>query len=342
MAALYQAHFGLAREPFSIAPDPRTLYLSERHREALAHLLYGLQGGGGFVLLTGEIGAGKTTVSRCMLEQVPPSCQVAYLLNPRQSVDELLSSICQEFRIDVAPGAGRKAHVDALNAFLLDSHAQGRTSVLLIDEAQALSVEVLEQLRLLTNLETDDRKLLQILLIGQPELRTLVTQPALEQLAQRIVARYHLGPLTADETVHYVRHRMAVAGCAGLLPFDAGSLKRLHVLTQGIPRRINLVCDRALLAAYAQGVARIDARQLSKAANEVLGSTDGSPGSAGWSFARWPQAAMLAAAGLTLAVLGGVVGALVVLAWPPGPPSGGPGGAASVSPTAPPVAAPRP
>lgn len=342
MAVLYQDHFGLAREPFSIAPDPRTLYLSERHREALAHLLYGLQGGGGFVLLTGEIGAGKTTVSRCMLEQVPPTCQVAYLLNPRQSVDELLSSICQEFQVDVAPEAGRKAHVDALNAFLLDSHSRGLTNVLLIDEAQALSVEVLEQLRLLTNLETNERKLLQIVLIGQPELRDRVAQPGLEQLAQRVVARYHLGPLLAGETVQYVRHRMAVAGCTGPLPFDLSALRRLHALTRGIPRKINLVCDRALLAAYAQGRARVDVWLITKAASEVFGSMDDGAGAAWSGVVRWPWLAMLVATGLMLAALGGVAGALVVLAWSSGPSVGGSGAATPAESSAPSVSAPRP
>jgi general secretion pathway protein A len=313
MVALYQAFFGLQREPFSIAPDPRALYMSERHREALAHLLYGLQGSGGFVLLTGEIGAGKTTLSRCVLEQVPDTCQVAYLLNPRQTVEELLASICQEFGVVVSEPAGLKGRVDALNAFLLDNHARGRFCVLLIDEAQALSTEALEQLRLLTNLETDERKLLQIVLIGQPELRALVAQPSLEQLSQRVVARYHLGALTTEDTPQYVRHRMAVAGCASVLPFDAAALRRIHALTQGVPRRINLLCDRALLGAYAKGQAIVDARLVDQAAREVRG--DDGPADAGMRPRRAMHVTVLAAAGLALALLGGVVGALAVMGW---------------------------
>lgn len=172
--------------------------MSERHREALAHLLYGVGSGGGFVLLTGEIGAGKTTVCRCFMEQIPENCQLAYIFNPKLSVEELLLSICEEFRIAVAPGMARvKGYVDAINAHLLASHAQGKNNVLIIDEAQNLSAAVLEQLRLLTNLETSERKLLQIILIGQPELRAMLARPELEQLAQRVIARYHLGSLTA-------------------------------------------------------------------------------------------------------------------------------------------------
>ena len=193
---MYAAHFGLKREPFSIAPDPRYLFMSERHREALAHLLYGVRGGGGFVLLTGEIGAGKTTVCRCFLEQVPERCNVAYIFNPKLTATELLQSVCDEFRIAgaraCAESATVKDHVDALNEFLLRTHAAGQNNVLIIDEAQNLSTDVLEQLRLLTNLETNERKLLQIILIGQPELRDMLLEPELEQLAQRVIARYHL------------------------------------------------------------------------------------------------------------------------------------------------------
>jgi general secretion pathway protein A len=201
---MYAPFFGLSKEPFSIAPDPRFLFMSEQHREALAHLMYGLGGGGGFVLLTGEIGAGKTTVCRCFLEQVPASCAVAYIFNPKLTAAELLQTVCAEFGI-VLPApldaaahhqpASVKAHVDALNAFLLAAHAQGRQAVLVIDEAQSLGPDVLEQLRLLTNLETSERKLLQIVLIGQPELRDMLAQPGLEQLSQRVTARFHLGAL---------------------------------------------------------------------------------------------------------------------------------------------------
>ena len=186
---MYTNYFHLKQAPFSIAPDPRYLFMSERHREALAHLLYGIGSGGGFVLLTGEIGAGKTTVCRCFIEQVPDDCRLAYIFNPKLTVEELLQTICDEFRIDVSPTAGVKAYVDAINAYLLESHARGHNNVLVIDEAQNLSAQVLEQLRLLTNLETSERKLLQIILIGQPELREMLARPELEQLAQRVIAR---------------------------------------------------------------------------------------------------------------------------------------------------------
>jgi general secretion pathway protein A len=276
---MYAEYFGLKREPFSIAPDPRYLFMSERHREALAHLLYGVRGGGGFVLLTGEIGAGKTTVCRCFLEQVPKRCNVAYIFNPKLTAIELLQSVCEEFRIPVtlnglaAPTA--KEYLDPLNEFLLATHATGQSSVLIIDEAQNLSADVLEQLRLLTNLETNERKLLQIILIGQPELREMLARPELEQLAQRVIARFHLEPLTEIETAHYIKHRLSVAGMSGLIPFDREARKRIHDLSRGVPRRINLLCDRALLGAYATGRERVDKTIVDKAAREVFDIKDG-------------------------------------------------------------------
>ena len=273
---MYNKFFGLRRAPFSIAPDPRYLFMSERHREALAHLLYGVGGGGGFVLLTGEIGAGKTTVCRCFLEQVPRNCNVAYLFNPKQTAEELLGSICDEFRIPAErPGPGAptvKAHVDALNQFLLRTHAVGQNNVLIIDEAQSLSADVLEQLRLLTNLETTQRKLLQIILIGQPELRDMLARPELEQLAQRVIARYHLEALTSGETAQYIHHRLTVAGLTRAVPFDAAAIQRIHDLSRGVPRRINLLCDRALLGGYATGQASVSLAIVDKAATEVFGS----------------------------------------------------------------------
>ncbi len=273
LAAMYASHFGLKQAPFSIAPDPRYLFMSERHREALAHLLYGV-GGGGFVLLTGEIGAGKTTVCRCFLEQIPRRCNVAYIFNPKLSTGELLQSICDEFRIPLPEGseASLKAHVDALNQFLLKTHAVGQNNVLIIDEAQNLSPEVLEQLRLLTNLETNERKLLQIILIGQPELRQMLAQPELEQLAQRVIARYHLDALSEEETAQYIQHRLETAGLKRGSLFERKALKRIHELTRGVPRRINLLCDRALLGAYAEGKSRVDKAIVEKAATEVFES----------------------------------------------------------------------
>ncbi len=277
---MYAQFFGLKREPFSIAPDPRYLFMSERHREALAHLLYGINAGGGFVLLTGEIGAGKTTVCHCFLEQIPKRCNVAYIFNPKLTVIELLQSICDEFHIALpepgsvsVPGQSPtiKDYVDRLNDFLLQAHAIGQNNILIIDEAQNLSPDVLEQLRLLTNLETSKRKLLQVILIGQPELRTMLERPELEQLAQRVIARYHLDALTEAETVQYIRHRLAVAGLPKANLFDRGAIRRIFRLSRGVPRRINLLCDRALLGGYAEGRSQVDRGIVEKAAHEMFG-----------------------------------------------------------------------
>ncbi|MGZ3182983.1 MAG: AAA family ATPase [Telluria sp.] len=268
---MYVPYFQLRQPPFSIAPDPRYLFMSERHREALAHLLYGVDSGGGFVLLTGEIGAGKTTVCRCFIEQVPAHCNLAYVFNPKLTVEELLQNICDEFHVPVPAGASVKAYVDALNAFLLASHAAGRNNVLIIDEAQNLAPEVIEQLRLLTNLETSERKLLQIILIGQPELRGMLARPELEQVAQRVIARYHLGSLSEAETASYIQHRMAVAGLAGASPFGRRVVPLIQRLTGGVPRRINLLCDRALLGAYVENAREVTRTIVRRAAQEVFG-----------------------------------------------------------------------
>lgn len=274
LKGMYAEFFGLQQSPFSIAPDPRYLFMSEHHREALAHLLYGIQGDGGFVLLSGEIGAGKTTVCRCFLEQLPENCRVAYIFNPKLTVGDLLKTICSEFHIEVThEGIGPatvKDHLDPLNAYLLASHARGERNVLIIDEAQNLTPVVLEQLRLLTNLETNERKLLQIILIGQPELRSILAKPELEQLAQRVIARFHLGTLDKAETHKYIQHRMQVAGLRGPLPFSKQAIARIHALARGVPRRINLLCDRALLGAYASGMPQLTAAVVDKAAREVF------------------------------------------------------------------------
>jgi general secretion pathway protein A len=296
---MYQRYFGLAEAPFSIAPAPRFLYMSQRHQEALAHLLYGVNGGGGFVLLTGEVGAGKTTVCRCLLEQIPDTCDVAYIFNPRLTVEELLASICVEFGIACPPGnTSIKVFVDCINAHLLDAHARGRQAVLIIDEAQNLSAEVLEQMRLLTNLETSERKLLQIILIGQPELAAMLERPELKQLAQRIVARYHLGPLSRTEVAAYIRHRLDVAGSQRPL-FPPGLMRRLHRLSGGVPRIINVLCDRALLGTYVQGKERVDRKTLNQAEREVL------PAPSSRRRKQWLIAALLglAATGASLALL---------------------------------------
>jgi general secretion pathway protein A len=267
---MYQHYFGLAEAPFSIAPDPRYLYLSQRHQEALAHLLYGVNGDGGFVLLTGDVGAGKTTICRCLLQQIPASCDVAYIFNPKLTVEELLSTICVEFGIAYPSGnASIKVFVDCINAYLLDAHARGRHTVLIIDEAQNLSADVLEQMRLLTNLETNERKLLQIILLGQPELALMLERPELRQLSQRIVARYHLGPLTKPEVAAYVRHRLEISGAQRQL-FPAALMGRVYRLSGGVPRVINVLCDRSLLGTYVQGKERVDRATLAQAAREVF------------------------------------------------------------------------
>ncbi|MBI2381964.1 MAG: AAA family ATPase [Gammaproteobacteria bacterium] len=268
---MYNAYFGFSESPFSIAPDPRYLYMSERHREALAHLLYGVGGGGGFVLLTGEVGTGKTTVCRCLLEQMPAQVDLALILNPKLSPTELVAAICDELHVAYDKDSGSlKTLVDALNQRLLAAHAEARSTVVIIDEAQQLSVETLEQLRLLTNLETNTKKLLQVILIGQPELQSILTRQELRQLAQRVIARYHLLPLSVPEIAHYIGHRLAVAGSRQSL-FPNRVIKRLHQLTGGVPRLINTLCDRSLLGAYARGKRVVDVSLINEAAREVLG-----------------------------------------------------------------------
>ena len=309
---MYASYFGMSQEPFSIAPDPRYLFMSERHREALAHLLYGISGGGGFVLLSGEIGAGKTTVCRCLLEQIPRRTNVAYIFNPRLTVLELLQSVCEEFGVSLPPGVDEtratvKRYLDPLNQFLLKTHAVGQNNVLIIDEAQMLSAKVLEQLRLLTNLETSERKLLQIILIGQPELRDMLARPELEQLAQRVIAHYHLEALTEAETEAYIGHRLAIAGMKTATPFDAAALRRIHQLSRGVPRRINLLCDRALLGAYTLGKAVVDRTIVDKAAGEVFQKEKGllTPAARSLKPPAW------AAIGVSAAVVAFVTGLLV-------------------------------
>ena len=281
--------FGLREMPFAITPDPRFLFMSEQHRESLAHLLYGLENDVGFILLTGEVGAGKTTICRYLLDQSPEDWVVAFIINPRVSVRELLSTMCDEFRIDYPKNTcSVKEYVDLINAYLLEVHANGKKAVLIIDEAQNLSKAVLEQVRLLTNLETRKRKLLQIVLLGQPELRDKLAQPGLAQVDQRIVARYHLGPLGKGEIYEYVRHRLAIAGSRSEI-FTGSALREIFRQSRGIPRLVNVLCDRALLGAFSQGKMLADKKTVLMAAREVFGSRSGKSGRA--RTLRWSMAA---------------------------------------------------
>ncbi|RCU51730.1 AAA family ATPase [Corallincola holothuriorum] len=299
---MYTGFFALRENPFSIAPNPQYLYMSDRHREALAHLMFGLGETGGFVLLTGEVGTGKTTVSRCLMEQLPAQTETAFVLNPTLTEHELLATICDEFHVQYPSQPTLKQLTDTIHQHLLRNHEAEKTTVLIIDEAQHLRPEVLEQLRLLTNLETHTKKLLQVILIGQPELQELLQRKELRQLAQRITARYHLLPLTEHDVANYVAHRLQVAGSSHPL-FTKRAVKRLHQLSGGIPRVINLLCDRALLGAYSKGQQRVDHHLISKAASEALGL----PGHAeSGGIARWPG----------YLAIGGTLAALVVaLTW---------------------------
>jgi general secretion pathway protein A len=293
---MYTSFFGLQEKPFAITPDPRYLYLSERHAEALAHLLYGINESGGFVQLTGEVGTGKTTIIRSLLEQLPGHADVALILNPRITPAEFLLTICEELHIPV-PESGRgstKTLMDLLGRQLLDAHARGRRVVLIVDEAQNLSPQTLEQVRLLTNLETATTKLLQIILIGQPELRALLDQPDLRQLAQRITGRYHLSPLSQEESAGYVKHRMRVAG-ATAEAFSGSALREVHRLSGGIPRVINVICDRALLGAFTREDHRVGPALIRQAASEVYGRPVPAP------WLKWGTAAAVAAAAALVA-----------------------------------------
>lgn len=288
---MYKAFYGLNDNPFSIAPNPHYMFLSDRHREALAHLTYGLGETGGFVLLTGEVGTGKTTVSRCLLQQIPENTDTAFILNPSLTELELLATLCDELEIKYGENPTLKQLTDLISTYLLTNHKNARNTVLIIDEAQHLRSEVLEQLRLLTNLETNTKKLLQVILIGQPELQQLLKRQDLRQLAQRITARYHLLPLNKDEIGLYVLHRLQVAGRHEPL-FTRKAIAALHKHSGGIPRLTNLLCERALMAGYGQAKVPIDHKMVNQAAVEVLGDIDAP------SDKRWP---FVAATALVLA-----------------------------------------
>lgn len=269
---MYTAHFGLNAAPFSITPDPHYLYLSVRHREALAHLLYGVNEGPGFVLLTGEVGTGKTTLCRTLIEQLPDTVDVALLLNPRVTPIELLAALFDELRISYESDFTLKDFIDHLNSYLLTAHAVGRKTVLILDEAQNLSSDALEQVRLLTNLETSNQKLLQIILVGQPELNRSLKHNNLRQLAQRITARYHLLPLSSKDTQAYINHRLAISGAKTAL-FSEAAMRLVYRYSKGVPRLINIICDRALLGGYVKGENQVNPEIVHKAVQEVRGET---------------------------------------------------------------------
>lgn len=265
---MYEQYFGLIAKPFAITPDPRFLYLSERYHDALAHLLYGIREGDGFVQFTGEVGTGKTTLCRYLLERIDKNVHIALILNPRLTVIELLQTICDEFNLAYTEGGSVKNYVDILYRFLLEKHAVGERVVVILDEAQNLDVAVLEQLRLLTNLETKEQKLLQIILIGQPELRTLLDRPELRQLAQRITARYHLNALEKQEVQQYIQHRLLVAGAKRPL-FSAAAMRRIAEFSRSIPRLINILANRSLLIAYTKERLQVTPAMVAQAAAEL-------------------------------------------------------------------------
>jgi len=267
---MYERHYGFTEKPFNLTPDPKYLYLSQRHTEAFAHLEFGRKEKGGFILITGEVGTGKTTLARYFLSRLDARTATAVVFYPAVTAVELLRSILEDLHV-TATGASLKDHVDALHRFLLEARAAEREVVLLLDEAQDLSPEVLEQIRLISNLETDTEKLIQIVLMGQSELQEMLARRELRQLAQRVTARYHLSPLSRQETEDYIRHRLMVAGGEGKVSFTAAALAAVHQKSGGIPRLVNLICDRALLGGYVAGTRTIDAPLVRQAARETSG-----------------------------------------------------------------------
>ena len=294
---MYESHYGFAEKPFNLTPDPKYLYLSQRHTEAFAHLEFGRRERGGFILVTGEVGTGKTTLARYFLSRLDSRTATAFVLYPALTAAELLRSTLEDLHIPV-PGGSLKDHVDALHRFLLEAREKGRDVVLLIDEAQDLSSEVLEQIRLISNLETDTEKLIQIVLMGQSELQEMLSRRELRQLAQRVTAQYHLSPLSRPETEDYVAHRLRVAGGEGKVSFTPGALAVVHQRSGGVPRLINLICDRALLAGYVQGARVVDASMVRRAAREVKGASTPEPLRRYAALAALTAAAVVAGLGL--------------------------------------------
>ncbi len=300
---MYNEYFGFKESPFSIAPDPRYLYMTEQHREALAHLVYGLNSEGGCILLTGEVGTGKTTVCRCLLEQIPEQANIALVFNPKITALELLETICDELHIEYPEGDNSiKTYIDRINAFLLQANAAGQKTVLIIDEAQNMDSSVLEQLRLLTNLETNQRKLLQVIILGQPELLAILSRDEMRQLAQRITARFHLNPLSSNELKAYISHRLAVAG-SNVQLFHEKTINKLYRYSKGVPRVINILCDRALLGTYVQNKPYVDVQILNNAAKEVFGELK----QPSWFRQHWPAMTAVTASLAAVAVIAAVL-----------------------------------
>lgn len=311
---MYTSFFGLNENPFSITPNPRYLYMSERHTEALAHLIYGIKDASGFVQLTGEVGTGKTTLIRSLLQRIPRNADVALILNPQLSATEFLTSVLSELGIPVPPDtSSKKALIDALNQFLLENHSKGRRTILIVDEAQNFAVDVLEQIRLLTNLETTKQKLFQITLIGQPELRELLDRNDLRQLAQRITGRYHLQPLSQSDTEEYIRHRLRVAGASREI-FTKSACREMYRLSGGVPRIINVIADRALLGAYTRDEHEITPAMVRRAASEIY--SDGRERDEVLK-AWWKIAAIVAAVGILLGATAYVAARYTQLATTP-------------------------
>lgn len=267
---MYQQHFNFNAPPFSISPDPHFMFMSQQHQEGYAHLLYGINQVGGFVALTGEVGTGKTLLCQCLLNEVPPNVSLAIILNPKLSANELLANICDELHISYDKAdLTLKGLTDSLNSYLIEAYAKGNKTIVLIDEAQNLSLDVLEQIRLLTNLETAQTKLLQIILVGQPELKEILEAPELRQLNQRITARYHLRPFTPSEAEKYIKHRLNICGGRDDI-FNCGAIKRIYGLSKGVPRLINIICDRALLGAFVKNTRVVTGKTINEAAVEIF------------------------------------------------------------------------
>lgn len=298
---MYTRYFGLTEKPFAIAPNPRYLFMSELHREALAHLMYGISSEGCIILLTGDVGTGKTTVCRCLIDQLPAKTDIAMILNPKLTINDLLKTICDELKIPIpATPPSIKNYIDQLNAYLLRAHAEGRNTALIVDEAQNLDIEVLEQLRLLTNLETNTNKLLQIILIGQPELRNILGDPKLSQINQRITTRYHLKPLQAADVSTYIEHRIAVAGGTSRnVLFSKKAIQYAAKISKGIPRVINTLCDHALLGAYANNRDHVSLGIIKKAAAELAVTNNGK---------RYPAKRLIVTLALLLSTIGVSIG----------------------------------